>query len=113
LRNLSAADIKKTNDFNSRELVCSVQCLRVLQRSNRKKERQMSDLMNMWRKGNDAGKGFAVGEETDSPSEAAEREGYENILVISPEGNVICNDDDRSIVVCDSHGPWAVDITDL
>lgn len=66
-------------------------------------------LLELWRKGNDAGKGFAVGSSGMSPAEAAVDGGY----VIEEEdgqGNVVARNDESQIVVRDAHGPWAVEV---
>lgn len=68
------------------------------------------EMMDMWRDGNNSGIGFAAGEEHHNPADAAAAEGYTEIESISPEGNVACKNSNETIVICDSHGPWAVRI---
>jgi hypothetical protein len=76
-----------------------------------------SELMNAWRRGNDAGRGYAVGSSPagnvsdESPTSAAEYEGYRVEGDLDPTGNIVAVDDDRIIVICDHNGPWAVDVT--
>jgi len=71
---------------------------------------QNEKLLEMWRKGNDAGLGYAIGHEDDTPLEAAERSGHESITEITPEGSVVCHDGHDMIVICDHNGPWAVKV---
>lgn len=68
------------------------------------------ELNNAWRRGNDAGCGFALGDEDMTPEEAAKSEGLENIRIIDPEGTVVGQLAGYTIVIADSHGPWAVTI---
>lgn len=68
------------------------------------------DALNYWRKENNAGNGYAVGEEFMSPAEAADAEEYSEIEEIDPTGNVICMDGNDIIVICDANGPWACKI---
>jgi hypothetical protein len=69
----------------------------------------MKDYAKIWRKGNDKGEGYAVGEEHDSINEIDEI----GELIIHSEDNdgfaVYC-DDGSEVVVADSNGPWAVDV---
>lgn len=61
-------------------------------------------------RGNDRGDGYAVGETSDTPAEAAEREDL-SILERLDGGVVVveCLSGGRT-VIADVHGPWAVDI---
>lgn len=62
-----------------------------------------------WRAGNDAGRGFAVGDDGDTPEQAALRAGYE-IVEVDDEGRAVARDGSRRVVICDANGPWAVAI---
>jgi len=68
------------------------------------------EMMDMWREGNNNGRGYAVGEEHHTSSEAADAEGYTDVRAITPEGCVVCRGGGGTIVICDAHGPWAVKI---
>jgi hypothetical protein len=75
-------------------------------------ENETEGLLESWRIGNNAGKGFAIGADDMSPEEAAEDYGLTEIEVITPDGSVVgCDDDGHAIVVRDHNGPWAVDVT--
>jgi hypothetical protein len=66
-----------------------------------------------WRIGNDAGKGFPVGESDMTPEQAAESEGYE-ILSTDCDGQTLCRDVNNLndlILIRDHNGPWAVRIS--
>lgn len=74
-----------------------------------------ADIMHQWQRGNDDGSGFSVGEETDTPTEAAEREGWEILAEIGQTGTgngpcvlAYAGAQDRNIAICDSNGPWGV-----
>lgn len=70
-------------------------------------------FVEAWRRGNDNGEGYIIGEEHETPLQAAKKGGLECIIQVSQEGSVLGYDSDgRAIVVCDLHGPWAVDVTD-
>lgn len=60
-----------------------------------------------WRAGNDSGDGYAVGEDSDTPEQAARRDGLE-IVEVDDEGRVLAHADGRRIIICDANGPWAV-----
>ena len=68
-----------------------------------------------WRAGNDAGHGEAVGAVNHSPREAAEDDEYDVVRTfdtgMTTSQAVIAWDGDNLIAICDSNGPWAVDIT--
>jgi hypothetical protein len=68
------------------------------------------ELLNAWRSGNDSGRGYAVGEEDMSPSDAAKDAGLENIRTISPDGIVVGELAGDVVVVADCNGPWAVTV---
>jgi hypothetical protein len=72
------------------------------------------DLMDAWRAGNNAGDGFALGSIDDAPQAAVEST---NTMThqgdLTPDGAVVASDHGRVIVVCDSNGPWAVDVTEM
>ena len=59
-----------------------------------------------------SGNGFAVGEEGQTPTEAAESECWE-ILWTDCTGTVACKDDEgRTVIIADAEGPWAVVVED-
>lgn len=68
-------------------------------------------LMAAWRTGNDDAEGYALGDASASPSEAARRSGATDIVKCCPEGSVACVIDGRVVVICDANGPWAVDVS--
>ena len=73
------------------------------------------ELMDAFEAGNNAGDGFAAGETTDSPEEAAEREEWIVLRNIqgwtnNPGEPVFCEDGDDLIVVENIYGPWAVTV---
>lgn len=70
------------------------------------------DLMDAWRAGNNAGDGLAIGEDDDTPQAAVESTTMTHQGDLTPDGAVVASDHGRVIVVCDSNGPWAVDVTD-
>lgn len=70
----------------------------------------VEDALGCWNLENDAGNGYSVGEELMSPADAADAEGYSEIEIIDPTGNVICMDGPDVIVICDANGPWACKI---
>ena len=64
-------------------------------------------IERQWDRGNDAGEGFAVGAESDSPREAAQRDG----LSIRGQfrGCVLAQDTTGEyLAIFDANGPWAV-----
>jgi len=64
-----------------------------------------------WRDGNDAGRGYALGEEGHTPAEAAAAEGLV-VLEAACDGPVLAQEPDGTLVaICDAHGWWAVDLT--
>jgi hypothetical protein len=75
-----------------------------------KKKYEASELLYTWRQGNDAGEGYAVGGDDDTPREAAESELLEDIQEITPDGVVACVDGHKVVVIADCNGPWAVTI---
>ena len=60
---------------------------------------------------NDAGLGYAVGEEDDDVNEQAERLGAE-LIVASPSSDrvAVYRRGDQLILVGDANGPWAVSV---
>jgi hypothetical protein len=74
---------------------------------------EQSELLSAWRRGNDAGEGYAVGSDDDTPREAAESELLEDIQEITSDGVVACVDGHKIVVIADSNGAWAVPIKDL
>jgi len=66
-------------------------------------------LLDLWRKGNDSGKGFAIGASDMTPAEAAVDRGYE-IEEEDSQGNIVARNDVSHIVVRDVYGPWAVEV---
>jgi hypothetical protein len=83
-----------------------------IQTTNRTYHVDAIELMDAWRRGNDAGEGYAVGGESQSPSQAADEEGIRESGDLDPTGNIVAVSGDRLIVICDANGPWAVDVTD-
>jgi hypothetical protein len=76
-------------------------------------DRKTDNFAEAWGWGNDKGEGYSIGEEYQSPIEAAQSDGLTCIIQISTDGSVLgYKEDGSAIVVCDSHGPWAVDVTD-
>jgi hypothetical protein len=69
--------------------------------------------MDAWRRGNDAGDGFAPDDSTAemTPRQAAEAAEMTHIRQIDPEGAVIAWDVYRWVVIADSNGPWAVAVS--
>lgn len=83
-----------------------------IQTTNRTYHAEQGEIMDAWRHGNDAGEGYAVGEDNQSPSEAADEDGLLEQGNLDPTGNIVAVSGDRVIAICDHNGPWAVDITD-
>jgi hypothetical protein len=76
-------------------------------------DKKTDNFIEAWRWGNDKGEGYSIGEEYQSPMEAAQSDGLTCIIQISTDGSVLgYKEDGSAIVVCWSHGPWAVDVTD-
>ena len=69
-----------------------------------------SDLMDAWHQQNDAGNGYAMSFE--DVATAGEEE-LSDVVTIDPTGCIAGRDGNRIIVVCDSYGAWACDVTDL
>ena len=69
-----------------------------------------TELLTSWTSGNDAGRGFACGAESDTPRDAAARNHWTDIREIGPDGAVVARApiDDELIVICNANGPWAV-----
>lgn len=63
-----------------------------------------------WKEQSNKGEGYEVGHETDTPYQAAKREGYE-IIYVDNIGSVLAKDNDKLVVICDLHGPWACVVT--
>lgn len=57
--------------------------------------------------------GEAIGKDSDSPLEAAEREGWEVLREWSKDHVLAANGAGELWVVCDIYGPWAIQITNL
>ena len=74
-----------------------------------------SEIEALWSQGNDAGRGYAVGSDSDSPWEAAEAEDMTDIRTFDTRTSlaycVVAMDGDDLIAICDCHGPWAVNIS--
>jgi hypothetical protein len=73
------------------------------------------DLNRQYSKGNGAGHGFAVGDEsfesTQIPAEAVEEEGWE-LLDTDTDGTVLAKKPSGQLVVVgDGHGAWGVEVT--
>lgn len=69
-----------------------------------------TELMAAWRAGNDAGRGFPIGNVDGTPEEAAEDGGLEDVRRISPEGAVVGHVGLEVLVIADCNGPWAVSV---
>lgn len=68
--------------------------------------------MQQWVDGNNAGWGFAAGEQDAdrTPEQAAQYECWE-VLECEPDGSVLCRTPKNVLVaIADSHGPWAVEV---
>ena len=71
---------------------------------------KLEEAKELWKAGNNAGKGFGVGLEHDSPVVAASREGL-GVVKIDDDGFVVAKKDDGALVgIGFAHGPWAVDL---
>ena len=67
-------------------------------------------LISAWRTQNDNGKGYS----TDSDDvEIAAGDELNDAVQIDPVGTMAGMDGDRIIVIADSNGAWACDVTDL
>lgn len=69
-----------------------------------------TSIERQWDRGNEAGEGFAVGSESDSPRDAAMRDGlsYRD----SHRGAVLAQDTTgQYLAIYDADGPWAVYVT--
>ena len=75
------------------------------------------EIESRWDEGNNAGNGYAVGETTMTPLEAAEDEQFDTIRTFDTRNStghcVIARDGDKWIAICDAYGPWAVDIAEV
>jgi hypothetical protein len=67
------------------------------------------EYIRAWKIGNDAGHGFAVGDDDMTCEQAAEAEGYTD-LEVDATGQVLCTDEDDLVMIRDHNGPWAVRI---
>lgn len=70
------------------------------------------DAMDLWRNGNDAGKGYAPDDSTYdmTPYDAAEAAGMTSIETIGDTTAVLAWDVWKWVVIADCNGPWAVDV---
>lgn len=72
------------------------------------------DLMDAWKAGNDAGDGYAIGDDDQTPQQAIEAtDTMTHCGDISPDGTAVASDHGKIIVVADANGPWAVDVTKM
>lgn len=73
-----------------------------------------AEIESLWDAGNNAGNGYAVGGDRMTPREAAEDEDLGDIRTFDTRTStshcVVARDGDKWIAICDSNGPWAVDI---
>ena len=73
-----------------------------------------SEIESAWDAGNNAGEGYAVGEDGMTPLQAAEHEEMDDIRTCNTHGStghcVIARDGAKWVAICDANGPWAVDI---
>lgn len=65
-------------------------------------------IQQIWDEGNNEGNGYAIGTDDDTPADALDGAGYQNIMQGEP-GYWVGRIWDKVTVVGDSHGPWAVD----
>ena len=75
-------------------------------------ERRYDYLMELWHAGNNAGIGDGIGEEAepgDDNADAARSDGMEIIKEFS-DGSVLATHGERVFMICDSYGPWGVDL---
>ena len=69
----------------------------------------MKDYAAIWRAGNDAGEGFAVGEDGESVNEMTQELGHLIINGLDNNGVAVYADGDgNETIVADANGPWAV-----
>ena len=67
------------------------------------------DIRAIWNQGNDEGRGWGIGEETDTPEDALRSERY--AIQYSEDGYTLGKHPDGSLVICaDANGPWAVSV---
>lgn len=74
------------------------------------------EIESQWDAGNNAGDGYAVGDEQMSPYEAAEAEGFSDIRTFATRqstGHCVIGRDATGdwVAVCDANGPWAVTLS--
>jgi hypothetical protein len=73
----------------------------------------MKDYAKLWRAGNDAGDGFAVGEEDGSINQV---DGIGDLVIngLDNDGFAVYVDrDGHETVVADANGPWAVRVDEI
>ena len=69
------------------------------------------DYDRQWAQGNNAGDGYAVGDEEDDINDLADEVGGALIQASPGHGVAVYRRDDGSLVaVGDAYGPWAVDL---
>lgn len=68
------------------------------------------EMINEWRNGNNAGRGYPIGREDDSLEDAADSAGWDVIDTVYPEGHLICDTGAGTVLLCDHNGPWVVDV---
>lgn len=70
------------------------------------------DALDLWRNGNDSGKGYAPDDSTYdmTPYDAAEAAGMTSIETIGDTSAVLAWDVYKWVVIADAYGPWAVDV---
>lgn len=67
-----------------------------------------TDAADLFSRLNNAGEGYAIGEDGDTPQEAVERE-EDTILAVYDNGLVLAEEaPGMYYLVGDAHGPWAV-----
>lgn len=68
-------------------------------------------IESLWDAGNNAGRGYAVGDPGMSPREAAEDEGFEDIRTFDTRNStshcVVARDGDQWVAICDAGKPIA------
>jgi hypothetical protein len=70
-------------------------------------------LMQLWKKGFDADRGYFVGKTNETPLMCAQEMGLKNIKTIDIAGSIVGkNKENKKIVIAWVTVPYAVDITD-
>lgn len=75
--------------------------------ASRPRIKTVADAMDIWHKVNDAGDGYSVGEEGDSPTEAADREKFTTFDVDATGTCLVRDRTGQLVLIGDVNGPWA------